>query len=165
MKVSVEAKVDDPRFSEALKNRESLIETAVTEAVVSGAALNFSLKASSAEVSVLLTNDAEVRRLNKTYRGRDKPTNVLSFAALDDESEPMTEPLLLGDIILGYETVFQESEDEGKPFSDHVFHLLVHGTLHLLGYDHEDDEDAELMESTEASILKKHSIKNPYEDL
>ena len=109
----------------------------------------------SGEVSVVLADNKAVQELNKNYRGKDKPTNVLSFPQ-DDES-------LLGDVILAYETVVQESTEQGKSFEDHVIHLVVHGAMHLLGHDHEDDDEAEDMESIEIAILAKLGIKNPYE--
>jgi probable rRNA maturation factor len=111
-----------------------------------------------------------VRTLNRDWRGKDRPTNVLSFAALDDVSPdrpPLTsgEPLLLGDIVLAFETVAAEAAAGGKPFADHLRHLLVHGLLHLLGYDHEtDEEEAQRMEALETRILAGFGIPDPYVD-
>lgn len=110
---------------------------------------------SSQEVSIVFSNDEEVQNLNKTYRHKDSPTNVLSFP-----SELIEE---LGDIILSYETVMKESEEEHIAFLDHTLHLIIHGFLHLLGYDHEKEDEAEIMENTEIEILKALNIKNPYE--
>lgn len=107
------------------------------------------------DVAVVLSDDAAIRALNRDFRGRDKPTNVLSF--------PSDAPGEWGDIILAYETISREADGQGKPFSDHAAHLLLHGFLHLLGYDHVHDEDAGVMEALEIAILAKLGIDNPYE--
>lgn len=106
------------------------------------------------EISVLLTDDAHIRVLNRDYRVKDKATNVLSF--------PQDEPEMLGDIILAYETVMREAAEQGKTFEAHLTHLLVHGCLHLLGYDHEEDDEAEEMEALEVEILAGLGVNNPY---
>ncbi len=119
-----------------------------------------------AEVTVTFTNDAEIQILNKQHRGKDKPTNVLSFPAYDpDEPHPPGVPVNLGDIVLAYETIEREATEQNKTFNDHVMHLIVHGVLHLLGYDHEDDDEAEEMESLEIAVLRQFGIKNPYEEI
>jgi probable rRNA maturation factor len=106
------------------------------------------------EITVVLADNAIVKNLNHTYRGQNKPTNVLSFAGSGDE---------LGDIVLAYETVRKEAKMQGKSFLCHTAHLVVHGCLHLAGYDHENDRDAEAMETMEASVLARLGIPNPYE--
>ena len=111
----------------------------------------------SAEVSLLLADDAAVQVLNREWRGLDKPTNVLSFPA------PPGAPALLGDIALAFETVAREAAEQGKPLQNHTRHLLVHGVLHLLGYDHEEDEAAERMESRERTILARLAVPDPYQ--
>jgi probable rRNA maturation factor len=112
-------------------------------------------------VSLLFTNDAAVQVLNRDWRGKDKPTNVLSFPAGDSPVE--TEVEFLGDIALALETVAAEAADEGKTFEHHTTHLLVHGFLHLCGYDHETgDDDAEEMETLERAILARLAIADPY---
>jgi probable rRNA maturation factor len=120
-----------------------------------------------AELGVELAGDAAVQLLNSQYRGKDKPTNVLSFPAYEGLAEirslPSGEaPILLGDIILAYETVAREAKDQGKPFLDHLRHLAVHGTLHLLGFDHETDDEAEEMEASERRILATIGVADPY---
>ena len=111
------------------------------------------------EVSVMLTDDAAIRTLNRTWRGIDKATNVLSFPR---RRRATRLPRLLGDIAIAYETTAREAEDEEKPFADHLAHLAVHGYLHLLGYDHESDDEAETMERLEATILARIDVADPY---
>jgi probable rRNA maturation factor len=111
------------------------------------------------EVSVLLADDAMVRTLNRDFRGFDKPTNVLSFPA-GPQAAGM--PRLLGDIAVAYETLVREAADEGKPVLHHLAHLAVHGFLHLMGYDHETDSEAEAMEALEREILSALRIPDPY---
>jgi probable rRNA maturation factor len=107
------------------------------------------------EVAVLLTNDAAIRKLNKQWRKIDKPTNVLSFPAAKGAA-------MLGDIVIAYETLARESGDERKEFVHHLSHLAVHGFLHLMGYDHQNDSDAEAMEDLERAILARLKIPDPY---
>lgn len=114
-------------------------------------------------IGIRLTDDAEQRRLNRAYRGRDAPTNVLSFAlgAPDDPVAPAS-PILLGDIVLAFETVRREAEEQGKPLADHLRHLVVHGVLHLLGFDHESELEAAAMEAREVEILERMGVPDPY---
>jgi probable rRNA maturation factor len=119
-----------------------------------------------AELAVMLTDDAGIRTLNNNWRGIDKPTNVLSFPALPPtgSSGPDDAPRMLGDIAIAYETTRKEADDEQKPFDHHLSHLAVHGFLHLIGYDHENDDDAEAMETLEQEILAQLGIPDPYAD-
>ena len=113
------------------------------------------------EVAVLLADDAAVRDLNRAFRGKDVPTNVLSFpAAPVPGGRPDAAPL--GDVALAFETVAAEAAAEGKTLADHVVHLVVHGTLHLLGHDHDAAADAEAMEALEVEILAGLGIADPY---
>jgi probable rRNA maturation factor len=117
------------------------------------------------ELCIVLADDATVRELNRVWRGKDKPTNVLSFAALDDDDTPLPEdaPLLLGDVVLAYQTCAVEAVEQGKPLADHLSHLVVHGVLHLLGFDHEtDDAEAEPMEAMETAVLTALGVPDPY---
>ena len=129
------------------------------------------------DLSVLLTNDDEIQKLNKNYRQKDQPTNVLSFesgapiqtlaaqykAAEAGEGTSVTRPIPLGDIALSYETLVRESQEQQKSFQDHFTHLIIHGILHLLGFDHELDFEAETMEALEIKLLKTYfNINNPY---
>ena len=116
------------------------------------------------EISIVLANDKFIQELNNTYRETDKPTNVLSFPQTEpDEFEYLEFIDSLGDIILSYETITKESAEQNKAFEGHLKHLLVHGVLHVLHFDHESEEDAQKMESLEIQILKQMGIKNPYE--
>ncbi len=118
----------------------------------------------NSEVSITLSGDEFIRNLNREYRGKNKPTNVLSFPLTEDGDFSTDIGLLsLGDIIMAYETVKQESQEQKKNFRDHYAHLLIHGFLHLLHYDHEENDEAENMERLEAEILGTLKISNPYE--
>ncbi len=119
-----------------------------------------------AELAVMLTDDAGIRTLNCNWRGIDKPTNVLSFPALQPTGAggPDDAPRMLGDIAIAYETTRKEADDERRPFDHHLSHLAVHGFLHLIGYDHEKDDDAETMEALETEILAQLGIPDPYAD-
>jgi probable rRNA maturation factor len=115
----------------------------------------------SSELGVIFTDDAHIRDLNAGWRGKDKATNVLSFPAFPEtKSGPL--PPLLGDIVLAAETVAGEAALEDKPFENHISHLVVHGLLHLLGYDHETDAEAEEMEALERRVLARLAIPDPY---
>ena len=112
-------------------------------------------------LTVALSDDRRVQALNKRDRKKDKPTNVLSFPAFPVEVGGKVPPML-GDIVLAAETVAREAELEGKPLEHHISHLVIHGLLHLLGHDHEDDGDAEAMEAIERSALARLAIPDPY---
>jgi len=116
------------------------------------------------ELAIMLTDDAGIRTLNSNWRGIDKPTNVLSFPALPPSGPrgPDDAPRMLGDIAIAYETTRSEADEEQKPFDHHLSHLAVHGFLHLIGYDHEKDDDAEAMEALEREILSQLGIPDPY---
>ena len=115
-----------------------------------------------AELSLVLASDAFVRELNRDYRGKDTPTNVLSFPALDDEDATREAELMLGDVILALETCQAEAQAQGKRLEDHVSHLTVHGVLHLLGFNHLEPDEAKEMEALEVKILAQLGIGDPY---
>jgi len=140
-----------------LPGLESLIRTAAL-AAVNGCGEDFRDRV---ELSVLLTSDEAIRQLNSTYRGHDRPTNVLSFPGELDTRSP-GRPFLLGDIVLGYQTIAAEAQQQHKNIENHVSHLIVHGVLHLLGHDHENDKTACDMEFMEINILKGIGVENPY---
>lgn len=113
------------------------------------------------EVSVVLADDPFVRRLNRDHRGNDKATNVLSFP-LDDAAAVDGRRILLGDVVLAYRTIRREAKAEGKRLASHAAHMLVHGTLHLLGFDHGGAKAARIMEGHEVRILKRLGVQDPY---
>jgi probable rRNA maturation factor len=113
---------------------------------------------SGAELAIVLTNDSAIRELNRAWRGKDEPTNVLAFPT-DPQAGPHR---LLGDIVIAYETLAREARAERKRFDHHLAHLTVHGFLHLCGYDHESDRQAATMERLETAILARLGVPNPY---
>ncbi|MCB1461881.1 MAG: rRNA maturation RNase YbeY [Nitratireductor sp.] len=114
-----------------------------------------------AELSLLFTDDAEMREINRQWRGVDKPTNVLSFPGSEISPGEMAEPML-GDVVLAQETIAREAELEGKRFEHHLSHMIVHGIFHLFGYDHVDDSDALVMEDLERAALALVGVDDPY---
>jgi probable rRNA maturation factor len=135
------------------------VQTALRRAMAAAAA---HVRMRRAEFSIVLTDDAAMRRLNRAWRSRDRPTNVLSFPSARS-STGRSAPRLLGDIVIAHETTAREAAAAGKSIKNHVSHLAVHGFLHLLGYDHENDEEAEEMEGLERAILAKLGIADPFE--
>ena len=115
------------------------------------------------EVSLVFTSDAAIRQINAEWRNQDKPTNVLSFPAFPLAPGGKPGPML-GDIVLAAETIAREAADLGKPFDAHLTHLLVHGFLHLFGYDHMETDEAEKMEGLETRILAELGLSDPYGD-
>ena len=139
---------------------------AVIRRAIATAACAVDADIGGAELAIMLTDDSGIRTLNRDWRGIDKPTNVLSFPARPPATASKTgaAPRMLGDIAIAFETMRREAGQEGKPFSHHLSHLAIHGFLHLIGYDHEDDDDAEVMEAREAEILAQLGIPDPYAD-
>jgi probable rRNA maturation factor len=134
----------------------------LSDRVVSAASKALALKpAGPCELSLVFADDATVKALNAEWRGKDRPTNVLSFPAFPLKPGDRLPPLL-GDVILAFETTAREAAEEGKPMDWHVSHLVLHGFLHLLGHDHLTDADAEKMEALERKILAKLAIPDPY---
>jgi probable rRNA maturation factor len=146
-------------------NAEPEAEAVILRAIEAAAAM-VDAETGDAELAVMLTDDAGIRTLNNNWRHIDKPTNVLSFPAIQPPSgvEPDDAPRMLGDIAIAYETTRREADDEQKPFANHLSHLAIHGFLHLVGYDHEKDGEAEAMESLEREILAHLGIPDPYMD-
>lgn len=142
--ISVE--IEDDAWTTAVADAEARVVAAA------GAALD----GVTGEVVVLLTDDATVRDLNARFRGKDRPTNVLSFPA------PETARPHLGDLVLASGVCVAEAAEQGKTVADHLSHLVVHGVLHLLGHDHEDDVEAEAMEARERAVLAILGVADPY---
>jgi probable rRNA maturation factor len=149
---SVEIVIASPQWKAAPSVRSVLRRT------IAAAAARCDAK--RAEVAIVLTDDEAIRCLNRQWRGLDKPTNVLSFPARSRVRGRA--PVLLGDIVIAYETTAKEASEEGKSFLHHVSHLAVHGFLHLLGYDHESHDEAETMENLERRILARLGVPDPY---
>jgi probable rRNA maturation factor len=150
-KLKIDVLVDSVRWKEPAKAR-AVVRRAVTQAAAT-------VSTSGTELAIVLTDDSAIRQLNRLWRGIDAPTNVLSFPSKQNTAD---QPPHLGDIVLAYETIAREASAEGKPFAHHLAHLAVHGFLHLIGYDHETDADAETMEQTERNILRRLNIPDPY---
>lgn len=160
--MTVDCMVEDKRWGDI----DTLAQLA-TDAVLE----RLGLEPAVFEISVLACNDARIAVLNEDFRGKPRPTNVLSWpsderGAIADGEMPLAPKVgtdqELGDIAIAFETCQREASDAGKPMRDHTLHLLVHGTLHLLGFDHERDRDATLMEGLETEILGKLGVPDPY---
>lgn len=160
----IDVSISEPEWNASFLDVESISQKAIDN-VLKSAVLPDEVVNRQIEMSVVLANDDLIQVLNREYRQMDKPTNVLSFANLDAD-DPIREdgPVHIGDIILSYQTIDREAKEQGKFFKDHFTHMLVHGTLHLLGYDHLDDDEATIMETLEIRILEKMNIQNPYMD-
>jgi probable rRNA maturation factor len=145
---------------------ESLVRSAAEAAIAESAFPQLIRSPRPVELSVRLTGNDEVQALNAQWRGKDRPTNVLSFPQVDSaELGMVAQPgpeLMLGDLVLAHETCIREAAEKRIPLKDHAAHLVVHGTLHLLGYDHEDERSAEEMESREVRALARIGIADPY---
>lgn len=150
----IDVVVDSPRWA-AAPEAEAVIRRAVANAAAASP--------SDGELAIVLTDNSAIRALNRQWRGRDEATNVLSFPALKlgANAAPAT-PRPLGDVVIAFETVAREAEAENRPFAHHLAHLAVHGYLHLVGYDHMDDDDAEAMERLERTILATLDVPDPY---
>lgn len=184
MQINIEINVEEDKWLQAIPTAEEYIKESCIAALQATKITNH---ADNVEISVLLTNDESIKILNRDYRGMDKATNVLSFPLLSfprrlestanipgnrakpEESTgkqwfPASAGMTteLGDIIFALETIQAEASEQQKNITDHLSHLTVHGTLHLLGYDHEEDEEAEEMESLEVEILAGLGIESPY---
>ncbi len=147
-------RVDDHRWQREIPRVVSFCRATVAEVLTRSPRL-------ASELSIMLTDDNTIRGLNRQYRNRDTATNVLSFA-LAPEAAQTGQSATLGDIVLGFDTVCREARAQGKSFANHSRHLLVHGTLHLLGHDHEGAVESETMERVEIEVLAAFGVGNPY---
>lgn len=151
--ISLAIEIEDSRW-QGIAGIENLLKKAAA-ATLSGQEAH--------EIACLLTDDQSMQDINKQWRGQGKPTNVLSFPAAK-MGLPEGQPQPLGDIVMAFDTIQQEAHESGKSLDHHISHLMVHGVLHLLGYDHHTEEDAEVMESRERAILGTLGISDPYEN-
>lgn len=158
----IDVLVENGDWKAALPDHEQIVRHAV-ESTVAVAAYREDEDESPWEISVVLNDDAHVRVLNRDWRGQDKPTNVLSFPSPSDDL-PEGAPMMLGDIVVALETTVREAQEQDKPVREHFCHLVVHGMLHLLGFDHETDAEADEMEPLEIEILAGLGIASPYPD-
>ena len=147
----------DVQTQSPLWKAQPLAEQTVRDAVAAAAA---ALSTGDGEVSIVLTDDSAIANLNRDWRGIDKPTNVLSFPASGHKASEGTH--FLGDIVIAYETLVRECDDEDRIFLHHLAHLTVHGFLHLIGYDHQTDTQAEEMEGLESKIMTRMNMPDPY---
>lgn len=170
--ITVDVNIPEGRWLELLPWLETLAVEAAREACLAAGASAIPTDV-MAEISITFADDNFIEELNARHRGIEGPTNVLSFPAasfpaasrVDFPVTPAEDPrpeLLLGDLVLGFETVVREAESQGKRPGDHVAHLVVHGVLHLLGFDHEQDEEAATMERLETHIMENLGIDDPY---
>ena len=155
--MNVVVEVEEPSWI-TLDGIEAIVRNAVQTAAKSAG-----FDSPDGEISVLLTDDLSMAEINATWRGKATTTNVLSFPSPSDLPVPACEARPLGDIVLAYGVVVSEADKQGKSLRDHVIHLIVHGTLHLAGFDHETEVDASEMERIEADILSSLGVRDPYE--
>ena len=163
-KLQIDVIVDFSAWLDAVPTAEALCRRSALAAFQAAAAA-LPQAGAEAEASVVLSNDARVKVLNAAYRGKDEATNVLAFPATDltqDRSEEMSPPLMIGDVIVAFETSAAEATLEGKDLADHLSHLVVHGMLHLLGHDHRTAIEAEKMERLEVAVLASLGVADPY---
>ncbi|HEY1474749.1 MAG TPA: rRNA maturation RNase YbeY [Pseudolabrys sp.] len=144
----------DIQIQSPLWKAEPAAQQTVRDAVAAAAA---TLSTGDGEVAILLTDDEAIRALNRQWRGIDKPTNVLSFPAAKSGATTF-----LGDVVIAYETLARECADEDRVFLHHLAHLTVHGFLHLIGYDHQNDSDADEMEGLESKIMMRMNLPDPW---
>jgi probable rRNA maturation factor len=168
--VNIDIEVKSKKWLE-IKNIEKFIESQAIKILAKSPLAEFLNKKINFDLSISLCSNLQIRKINREFRDKDKPTNVLSFGNLDEKIIQQSglnkaigtnKYIFLGDIILSYEYILKEAKSQGKIFHDHLTHLTAHGILHLLGHDHEEEKMAKIMENLEIKILKKLNINNPY---
>ena len=162
-RLSIAISIEDPSWTRLAPDAARVLRRASRDALAQARKDGWKGSRIGHEISFALTDDKRMRALNRAYRGKDKPTNVLSFAALDGHRPKPGTPWLLGDVVLASGVVAREAKAQRKSLDHHLTHLAIHGVLHLLGYDHERDRDAEAMEAMEIAALARMGIANPYE--
>ena len=170
--VNIDIEVKSKKWLE-IENIEKFIESQVIKILVKSPLVEFLNKKINFDLSISLCSNLQIKKINREFRGKDKPTNVLSFGNLDEKiiqqsglnkAIGVNKYIFLGDIILSYEYILKEANDNEKDFKNHLTHLLLHGILHLLGHDHEEEEMAKIMENLEIKILQELNINNPYKN-
>lgn len=162
--LDVAVRLDADGWRRGLATAEAVAARAATAAfgAAFGAGFDGVSPGSPVEISIQLSDDAQVRGLNRDWRDKNTATNVLSFPALEEGTGPVGAEVLLGDVVVAFETTEAEAKEEGKSLADHLSHLVVHGTLHLMGFDHISDNEADIMEALETRILAELGIADPY---
>ena len=164
MNIIADIDMQDPRWGNSIKDLDAHVHKIINHSL---AYVPFfkGQSVDNVEISLVFADDAVIQDLNKGYRDKDRPTNVLSFPQIDWDEPDMPFPMVhLGDEIFAFETIELESEEQEKSFVDHTTHLIVHGLLHLCGYDHIKKDEAEIMEALEIEILEGLGINNPYQN-
>jgi probable rRNA maturation factor len=174
MSLAINFLTEMPEWNDLLKAHQKTWEDLVRSAL-KHAPVNLAVAFPDRAVNILLGDNDVVQQLNRDYREKDKPTNVLSFPQIEDwgdslddlaaESLDTGEPVELGDLIMAFEVIENEAKDQKKAIENHVGHLLVHGVLHLLGYDHLTQAEETQMEELETAILAAHGLADPYQDI
>ena len=162
---AIDVALASPSWSRMRPAARQLARDAAELALTRGLAESLLALPEAIEISITLADDQMQYRLNREYRGQDAATNVLAFPIWQPGMRiPAEAPLLLGDVVLAFETVAREAVEQDKPLTDHLRHLIVHGVLHLLGHDHQTQAEAVRMESLETSILAELGVPDPYRD-
>ena len=165
---TIDVLVQADAWTRALSSSPAVCRRAARAAFAAGARAGLKRKAAAVELSIVLGSDAAIRKLNAAYRKKDKATNVLSFpvggADVPGADVGAAGGVLLGDVVIAYGTVAREAREARKSLKDHLSHMVVHGVLHLLGYDHESAPDAVTMERLETKILSQLGVTDPYRD-
>ncbi|MEM6812229.1 MAG: rRNA maturation RNase YbeY [Pseudomonadota bacterium] len=159
-KISIDVTIQDPSWNK-LGGIEDVVRLSA-KTTLDGSVLPKEAMDRDLEAGIVLANNDLLQVLNREYRNKDKPTNVLTFASLDSDEPQSDGPLNLGEVFVSFDTAMSEASDEEKFILDHVRHLIVHGVLHLLGYDHETEDEATDMETLEIRILERMNVQNPY---
>jgi probable rRNA maturation factor len=168
-KIEIYVALHDMRWKSAIENSEAYCKQIITRVLEAfpehwrHRTVGPDGKQYRMEVACILSEDTEIAGLNERFRGKSKPTNVLSFVA--DPDGPLDDdiPVVLGDIIVSYDTIVKEAMEQNKPLRHHFTHILVHGIMHLIGFDHVQDDEAEIMERYEKDILAELNIPDPYQ--